>query len=123
MYSVSCPVAIVLFFFFSSRRRHTRFKCDWSSDVCSSDLGKAAEVLQDLAHHRGDERTSAEMAVNGDVEKRRRLILVEVVEGVLVDVVPVAWLAAQHPMVGIVGVRKRHDRPVAVRCAEWQIAG
>src|SRR5260370_6058120 len=27
-----------LLFFFSSRRRHTRFKCDWSSDVCSSDL-------------------------------------------------------------------------------------
>src|SRR5260370_31376630 len=27
-----------LYFFFSSRRRHTRFKCDWSSDVCSSDL-------------------------------------------------------------------------------------
>src|SRR5260370_2014608 len=27
-------------FFFSSRRRHTRFKCDWSSDVCSSDLPK-----------------------------------------------------------------------------------
>src|SRR5260370_15514273 len=28
-------------FFFSSRRRHTRFKCDWSSDVCSSDLAKS----------------------------------------------------------------------------------
>src|SRR2546427_8595774 len=27
-----------MFFFFSSRRRHTRFDCDWSSDVCSSDL-------------------------------------------------------------------------------------
>src|SRR2546427_4521348 len=27
-----------VFFFFSSRRRHTRFDCDWSSDVCSSDL-------------------------------------------------------------------------------------
>src|SRR5689334_3067890 len=26
------------FFFFSSRRRHTRWNCDWSSDVCSSDL-------------------------------------------------------------------------------------
>src|SRR5256886_4554197 len=25
-------------FFFTSRRRHTRFDCDWSSDVCSSDL-------------------------------------------------------------------------------------
>src|SRR5712692_3179341 len=27
-----------MFFFFSSRRRHTRWNCDWSSDVCSSDL-------------------------------------------------------------------------------------
>src|SRR2546426_11434856 len=27
------------FFFFSSRRRHTRLQGDWSSDVCSSDLG------------------------------------------------------------------------------------
>src|SRR5438270_9194267 len=30
---------LICFFFFSSRRRHTRFDCDWSSDVCSSDLG------------------------------------------------------------------------------------
>src|SRR5690606_8925852 len=29
-------------FFFSSRRRHTRFSRDWSSDVCSSDLGFAS---------------------------------------------------------------------------------
>src|SRR5205085_7846501 len=28
----------IFFFFFSSRRRHTRFDCGWSSDVCSSDL-------------------------------------------------------------------------------------
>src|SRR5256886_6834383 len=35
----SLTVATCLFFFFfSSRRRHTRFDCDWSSDVCSSDL-------------------------------------------------------------------------------------
>src|SRR6266478_1356699 len=30
----------LFFFFFSSRRRHTRFDCDWSSDVCSSDLSR-----------------------------------------------------------------------------------
>src|SRR5699024_12062224 len=30
------------FFFFSSRRRHTRSKRDWSSDVCSSDLARIA---------------------------------------------------------------------------------
>src|SRR3712207_5079082 len=32
----------VLFFFFSSRRRHTRYWRDWSSDVCSSDLTRDA---------------------------------------------------------------------------------
>src|SRR5699024_11731460 len=31
-------VNITVYFFFSSRRRHTRSKRDWSSDVCSSDL-------------------------------------------------------------------------------------
>src|SRR5438270_4577470 len=35
-----------IFFFFSSRRRHTRFDCDWSSDVCSSDL--SARVLMKM---------------------------------------------------------------------------
>src|SRR6266480_7959802 len=29
---------MLFIFFFSSRRRHTRLTCDWSSDVCSSDL-------------------------------------------------------------------------------------
>src|SRR5699024_11587605 len=38
--SVSCCFLTVSFFF-SSRRRHTRSKRDWSSDVCSSDLTSA----------------------------------------------------------------------------------
>src|SRR5260221_13958331 len=48
-------------FFFSSRRRHTRSLCDWSSDVCSSDLpyGSAEEnfgrlLAQDLAPYRDE---------------------------------------------------------------------
>src|SRR5438477_2440876 len=32
------PHVYFMHFFFSSRRRHTRLTCDWSSDVCSSDL-------------------------------------------------------------------------------------
>src|SRR5689334_23385298 len=33
-------------FFFTSRRRHTRWNCDWSSDVCSSDLaGRDSRLL------------------------------------------------------------------------------
>src|SRR5204863_1484733 len=35
-----------IFFFFSSRRRHTRSLRDWSSDVCSSDLGRAVGPLE-----------------------------------------------------------------------------
>src|SRR3712207_6670742 len=37
-----------MFFFFSSRRRHTRYWRDWSSDVCSSDLLDAQRVGEDL---------------------------------------------------------------------------
>src|SRR5207249_7644812 len=37
--SVQVLALLVTGFFFSSRRRHTRSKRDWSSDVCSSDLG------------------------------------------------------------------------------------
>src|SRR5690606_40622340 len=39
-------------FFFSSRRRHTRFSRDWSSDVCSSDLSFSA----------GDDKASVKLA-------------------------------------------------------------
>src|SRR5256886_1944936 len=37
---LQASAVMLLLFFFSSRRRHTRFDCDWSSDVCSSDLAK-----------------------------------------------------------------------------------
>src|SRR6266478_5304204 len=46
----------LLFFFFSSRRRHTRFDCDWSSDVCSSDLRAGHRP----AHQRGYSVTQQE---------------------------------------------------------------
>src|SRR6267143_6014909 len=36
---------LFVFFFFSSRRRHTRWNCDWSSDVCSSDLTPRVTAL------------------------------------------------------------------------------
>src|SRR5256886_6343324 len=40
MFFLVCLLVVFFFFFFSSRRRHTRFDCDWSSDVCSSDLAR-----------------------------------------------------------------------------------
>src|SRR5690606_40766599 len=54
-------------FFFSSRRRHTSFSRDWSSDVCSSDLGQLRGVvlvgrpaLRRVVGHRGRSLPSAE---------------------------------------------------------------
>src|SRR5438034_5532557 len=44
------------FFFFSSRRRHTRSLCDWSSDVCSSDLLDQRQLEGDPALARELER-------------------------------------------------------------------
>src|SRR5690606_29714692 len=51
-----------VYFFFSSRRRHTRFSRDWSSDVCSSDLAKThATGAVNAALHAvgGDEQAHA----------------------------------------------------------------
>src|SRR5688572_32450448 len=54
---------VSVFFFFSSRRRHTRFDCDWSSDVCSSDLYAGGE--DDATDREGRE----------EEERRRRPVL------------------------------------------------
>src|SRR5688572_17477863 len=48
------------FFFFSSRRRHTRFDCDWSSDVCSSDL----------ENDHGHDRVQGEVSSSGPTHAR-----------------------------------------------------
>src|SRR6267143_5494309 len=44
---------LIFFFFFSSRRRHTRWNCDWSSDVCSSDLFREQVLARRTAAIRG----------------------------------------------------------------------
>src|SRR5438132_8427937 len=51
-------------FFFSSRRRHTRSLCDWSSDVCSSDLvallererAEECDLVRELRRQRRDQQ-------------------------------------------------------------------
>src|SRR5688572_24638583 len=62
-WTTTSPFACVplISFFFSSRRRHTRFDCDWSSDVCSSDLLLAAG-LRHFSAHAYDELSIDEIA-------------------------------------------------------------
>src|SRR5438309_8860942 len=55
-----------MFFFFSSRRRHTRWNCDWSSDVCSSDLSSRILITMDAYWRNGaliDHKVNADIAV------------------------------------------------------------
>src|SRR5437870_13567436 len=55
-------------FFFSSRRRHTRWPRDWSSDVCSSDLLSDA----DTSHSKGRSEAEDPEAKSGGVDGRAR---------------------------------------------------
>src|SRR6266513_2959232 len=72
MFLLKCRRMVEDFFFFSSRRRHTRSKRDWSSDVCSSDLklheevvrGRITEVLAELGE--GDLKGEVVVVLEGE---------------------------------------------------------
>src|SRR2546427_4763882 len=78
----------VSFFFFSSRRRHTRFDCDWSSDVCSSDLRERRDQLlhallegdEETPARAGDARLARAAARAPEPEDDRALLLLELGE-------------------------------------------
>src|ERR1039458_5454360 len=61
-------------FFFSGRRRHTRCRSDWSSDVCSSDLYHPATRNDTSGAHDGIGRQPHPAALLGEHELRRRLL-------------------------------------------------
>src|SRR5689334_23394808 len=66
-------------FFFSSRRRHTRWNCDWSSDVCSSDLGGFQTNVIDAVVYNHEE-DSYTLIIAGNPEWQRapkRLLLLQ----------------------------------------------
>src|SRR6266513_3701545 len=62
------------YFFFSSRRRHTRSKRDWSSDVCSSDLAGSKTFLRTdatvVVKGRNEKSTWSEIEINSHVRVR-----------------------------------------------------
>src|SRR5699024_5550958 len=74
-------VVLLTLFFFSSRRRHTRSKRDWSSDVCSSDLKVAKDILKgakedlvrlvEAAYRQMPDTSSQTLVVSGGVFQNR----------------------------------------------------
>src|SRR5437870_7031530 len=59
-------LVVVAVFFFSSRRRHTRWPRDWSSDVCSSDLKDWIQEAECVPHE--------EQAFRGAISGMKRII-------------------------------------------------
>src|SRR5436309_10903377 len=57
-------VIVVFPFFFSSRRRHTRFSRDWSSDVCSSDLSFIVTKKENLVLDDGAAAGESELVLS-----------------------------------------------------------
>src|SRR2546430_7368237 len=56
--------------FFSSRRRHTRFDCDWSSDVCSSDLVQHGRRESDGIRQCGDQPAPLASVAHGEQDRK-----------------------------------------------------
>src|SRR5690606_41056847 len=63
-------------FFFSSRRRHTRFSRDWSSDVCSSDLSAIRQVSAGIL-------LLVALGISGKLKISKQDLLLQLVPGVL----------------------------------------
>src|SRR5688572_32998670 len=61
-------------FIYSTRRRHTRFDCDWSSDVCSSDLCVFADLLGEAAHQRALAHARLARDVDGKRPPRAQIV-------------------------------------------------
>src|SRR5690625_7799112 len=70
-------------FFFSSRRRHTRWPRDWSSDVCSSDLNDEDKAVSspDCLHQDGEPFTFAHLIERKNVKGGTNVIGIPEVRG------------------------------------------
>src|SRR2546430_8490317 len=124
-------------FFFSSRRRHTRFDCDWSSDVCSSDLlfvasGTMGNLVSVVSHTRAGQEVVLDLdshifnyevagaAVIGSVQMRP----VKTARGFLApEQVREALRPANiHvPPTGLVAIENTHNRHGGTCCTPEEI--
>src|SRR5690606_40598855 len=96
-------------FFFSSRRRHTRFSRDWSSDVCSSDLvalGVAGGIFQTVL---GNPLASPDiLGVSGGASAAAAFAIVVLgLSGLLVGLAALLGAAAE---IGRASCRERVER-------------
>src|SRR5690606_41197738 len=101
-----------LFFFFSSRRRHTRFSRDWSSDVCSSDLPAQVQAYEPSPQMM-DRWSSGLRAADGD---RDNVISI-------LDVIGEDWWTGEGVTAKRIGAARSEERRVGKECRSRGGAG
>src|SRR5207302_3691535 len=101
-------------FFFSSRRRHTRFSRDWSSDVCSSDLTQAGDARE--------LKSGGNVVVTADVPKVARVAGLGVVTLAKYSQCPIVPLAMATTHVHRLSNRSE-ERRVGKECRSRVTAG
>src|SRR2546430_7901089 len=104
----TCRYSVV--FFFSSRRRHTRFDCDWSSDVCSSDLLSTLSVWWVQLGIRPELIEPAHPEQNGRHERMHKTLKAETARP------PRRTLAAQQRRFDLVCHPHNNQRPAEALC-------
>src|SRR5690606_39555562 len=93
-------------FFFSSRRRHTRFSRDWSSDVCSSDLEAGVAAVEEATGVR---------AIPGGSHPGRGTA------NFLLGLAPTGWPEGAHTYLEILGPDPQQERSEERRVGkEWR---
>src|SRR3990167_2656368 len=109
-------MVIFFFFFFTSRRRHTRFDCDWSSDVCSSDLLVILPVI-----HKEESKSAVLSYAHALAGKLRHLTYQGALISVFVDEKEIrggektwGWIKKGVPMRIEVGPREVESRTLSV---------
>src|SRR5690606_39438536 len=94
-------------FFFTSRRRHTRFSRDWSSDVCSSDLLAVGDLDRQPAQHEDH------LVVDDfDVGEFEHFVPVPAGGGTWVPppaLLMVVYVRSGHPEIGRASCREREE--------------
>src|SRR2546429_3359301 len=91
----------LLIFFFSSRRRHTRCSRDWSSDVCSSDLGSAPSLILSNSAWRSTFGASAEI-IGKQVKAHQDIYTV-------VGVLPGDFVFVENPVDAFIPLQRRSE--------------
>src|SRR6266568_145853 len=107
------------FFFFSSRRRHTRWNCDWSSDVCSSDLAHRLDEQAPVGiagHDAGASLAPLEQAFAG-VEEQSSFDLLRLLA---VAFVAIVGEDRANPALEEIKLRARLLRPQSTRTQDSQ---